>query len=292
MPELPTTKVYFRPPTQTSPGGAGNELAQTGSGEAPLVIVRSTAGFTVVFSVAVAVTPVFLMLAVAVAVLMRTVPAGDTTLPVMVMVRVPPALSERIAQRTSGAVTTHPLPVPTVPLTTAWVATMPAASSPCVPSTTTTSSARVVLVLVTRTLYVSIWPGLTGSGPAPAITAGSSVLTMVRAGGAGAAVTAVLTVADVLFSSLVSGIALSGSTTAVLVSGPVAGAVTFNRIDAFWPALTEPPVQVTTTVATPDVVHVKRLVVSAEVRTTPVGRVSRTTTLSAWAPPRLLTVRT
>ena len=62
MPELPTTKVYFSPPTHTSPAGAGNDEAHTGSGDAALVMVRSTPGLTVVRSVAVAVTPVFLML--------------------------------------------------------------------------------------------------------------------------------------------------------------------------------------------------------------------------------------
>ena len=55
-------------------------------------------------------------------------------------------------QRTSGAATVHPLPVPRAPLLITWVATMLAASSPWVPSTTTTSSARVVAALVTRIL--------------------------------------------------------------------------------------------------------------------------------------------
>jgi hypothetical protein len=68
------------------------------------------------------------------------------------MLSVPPAVSDLIVQRTPGALTTQPFPVPRDPLTMAWVATMLAASRPCVPSTTTTSSARVVLVLVTRIL--------------------------------------------------------------------------------------------------------------------------------------------
>ena len=47
---------------------AGHERAHTGSGESALVIVRSTAGLTVVSSVSVLVTPLFLMLPVTVAV--------------------------------------------------------------------------------------------------------------------------------------------------------------------------------------------------------------------------------
>ena len=85
---------------------------------------------TVVFSVAVAVTPVLRTLPVTVAVLISVAPAGAMTVPVMVMVRVPPGLRVRILQRTSGADTKQPLPLPTVPLTTACVATMLAASRP------------------------------------------------------------------------------------------------------------------------------------------------------------------
>src|SRR5688572_8897505 len=130
-PLLPTTKVYFSPPVHRSPALVdGHERAHTGSGWPALVIVRSFCGFTVVRSVAVARTPVFLMFAVAVAVLMSVVPAGATTRPRIVMVSVPPALRLRMLHRTSGAVAAHPLPLPTVPLTTTWVATMLDASRP------------------------------------------------------------------------------------------------------------------------------------------------------------------
>src|SRR6476469_3205069 len=146
-------KVYFSPPVQRSAASLeGHERAHTGSGWPDLVIVRSFCGLTVVRSVAVARTPVFLMLAVAVAVLMMVVPAGATTVPRTVITTVPPGLRLRTLQRTSGAATAQPLPLPRVPLVITWVATMLDASRPCVPSTTTRSSARVVAVLVTRTL--------------------------------------------------------------------------------------------------------------------------------------------
>ncbi len=115
-------------------------------------MVRSNCGLTVVRSVAVARTPVFLMFAVATAVLISVVPAGAITSPRMVMVRVPPALRLRMLQRTSGAATVQPLPLPSAPFVITWVATMLEATRPWVPSTTTTSSARVVAALVTRTL--------------------------------------------------------------------------------------------------------------------------------------------
>ena len=63
--------------------------------------------------------------------------------------------------------------------------------------------------------------------------AGSSVLMIDSGGTAVAPVTLVLTVAEVLLSSLLSAIVLSGSTDAVFVSGPVAGAVTCKVIVAF-----------------------------------------------------------
>src|SRR5687767_12184560 len=98
FPLFPTTKVYVRPPRQTGvarsgvgkpeadgasafavrarcwfawvpPADVGHERAHTGSGLSSCVMVRSTAGRTVVASDAVLLTPVFLMLAVAVAVL-------------------------------------------------------------------------------------------------------------------------------------------------------------------------------------------------------------------------------
>src|SRR5262245_23504894 len=94
--------------------------------------------------------------------------------------------------------------------------------------------------------------------------------------GAGTSVTAVFTVADVLLSSFDSAIVLSGSTLAVFVSDPLAGAVTFSLIVAFWPAVTAPPVHVT--VVGPGAgadggAHAKRLVGSTETSATPVGSV-------------------
>ena len=58
----------------------------------------------------------------------------------------------------------------------------------------------------------------------------------------------VLTVADVLLSSLDSAIVLSGSTTAVFViwvGGDVAGEIALILIVAFWPWFTAPPMQMT-----------------------------------------------
>ena len=77
---------------------------------------------------------------------------------------------------------------------------------------------------------MSFWPGLTGSGPAPVhhVPLGPglpSVFLMSSSGAGGGPPTVVLTVADVLLSSLLSAIVLSGSTTAVFVSVPEAGAV-------------------------------------------------------------------
>src|SRR5207237_3205832 len=103
-----------------APAGFGQEPAQTGSGLSAFVIVRSTAGRTVVASEALLLTPVFLTLPVTAAVLKIVVPADAITVPVIVIVIVPPELSVRTEQRTCGALTVQPLPLPTVPLTTTW----------------------------------------------------------------------------------------------------------------------------------------------------------------------------
>src|SRR5262245_61394970 len=98
--------------------------------------------------------------------------------------------------------------------------------------------------------------GVTGSGPAPAISAGLSVLLIVSGPDDVEAVTCVSTSADVLFSSSLSGIVLSGSTDAVLVIVPIVGGdVALIVIVAFEPWLTAPPMQVTVCATTP---HVKR----------------------------------
>ncbi len=101
----------------------------------------------------------------------------------------------------------------------------------------------------------------------------------------------VFTTAEVLLSSLPSAMVSSGSTAAVLVSGPVAGATTCRRMLPFCPALTRPPVQVTV-IGAPDDAQVKRLVVVNGVpcSVTPAGRVSVTTMSLARLVPRLLTV--
>src|SRR5262245_44675584 len=122
----------------------GQDRAQTGSGESSLVIVRSTIGRTVVDSEALAWTPWFLMFPVAVAVLKMLAPALMTTIPEIVTVIVPPGFSVRSRQRTWAPVTVQPPPLPTVPLLTTWLTVIEAASSDCVPSVMTTSSARVV----------------------------------------------------------------------------------------------------------------------------------------------------
>src|SRR5258708_32337335 len=98
-PLLPITIVSLSPPRQTggaSRGGdvgtasappsrvVGNELAQTGLGTPTLVIVRSIPGRTVVLSVSVLETPLFLMLPLTVAVLRMVDPAEATTVPVIV----------------------------------------------------------------------------------------------------------------------------------------------------------------------------------------------------------------
>ena len=119
------------------------------------MIVRSTAGRTVVTSDAVLLTPVFLTLPVTVAVLKIDEPADWTTVPLIVIASVPPELSDLIEQRTCGAVTTQPPVVPREPFTITCEATMLAASRPCVASVTTTSSARELLpvaLFVTRIL--------------------------------------------------------------------------------------------------------------------------------------------
>src|SRR3989337_333877 len=96
-------------------------------------------------------------------------------------------------------------------------------------------------------------PGTTGSG--------KSVLVMVSPWGAGAEVTEVEMVAEVLLRSLLSGIVLFGSTTAVLAMFPgVGGAVALMGIVALEPWLTAPPSQVIVT-GVPLEVQTKRLVV-------------------------------
>ena len=127
----------------------GHVRAQAGSGLSSLVIVRSTDGRMVVDSVAVLVTPTFLMLPWTVAVLKMFDPAGPMTMPRIVIVIVPPALSDRIEQTTSGALTTHPPPVPIAPFTMTWLAMMLDASRNWVVSLTRTSSAREVALLTT-----------------------------------------------------------------------------------------------------------------------------------------------
>ena len=118
---------------------------------------------------------------------------------------------------------------------------------------------------------------------------------MASEGGGAAAVTAVFTVAEVLFSSFDSLIASAGSTEAVLVrEAAVAGAVTRRVMVPFWPSFTRPPVQVTVVGpgAAADVgVQTNRLVVVTDVSATPVGRVSVTTMPVAGTAPMLLTVR-
>lgn len=110
--------------------------------------------------------------------------------------------------------------------------------------------------------------------------------------GAGAEVTEVATVADVLLSSLLSAIVLLGATTAVLARLPVvAGAVALMVIVAFAPWLTAPPSQVMVT-GLPADAQTNRLVPLADTKPTPAGRVSTTRTFVALAVPVLLTVRT
>src|SRR5204863_340988 len=81
----------------------GHERAQTGSGPSALVMVRSTAGLTVVTSDAVLVTPVFLTLPVTVAVLKIDEPADWITVPTIVIVMVPPESRDRTVHVTCGA---------------------------------------------------------------------------------------------------------------------------------------------------------------------------------------------
>src|SRR5690349_17965631 len=175
-PLLPTTKWYVSPPRQTgglsrpiagmSPealgSGSGNFArwsalgfdvvghvrAHTEAGPA-FVIVRSTAGRTVVDSWALAWTPWFLMFPVTVAVLKMFAPAPTTTIPEIVTVIVPPALSVLSLQRTWAPFTAQPPPTPTVPFATTWLTVIDDVSRACVPSVMTTSSARVVEVFLT-----------------------------------------------------------------------------------------------------------------------------------------------
>ena len=114
--------------------------------------MRSTDGLTVVNSVSVLVVPMFLIFAVTVAVLMMFDPADATTWPFTVISSVPPAFRLLIEHRVCGAATVHPPNVPMLPLVTTCDTWMLAASSPCVPSTTTTSSARLGVGFVTRIL--------------------------------------------------------------------------------------------------------------------------------------------
>src|SRR6185436_19513688 len=95
-----------------------------------------------------------------------------------------------------------------------------------------------------------VWPGVTGSGPAPSLQsvpgASTSVLSTLSGAAGGALPTCVLTSADVLFSSLLSAIVLSGSSEAVLVMGPlVPGDVALIVTVPFAPAFTRPPLHVT-----------------------------------------------
>jgi len=68
---------------------------------------------------------------------------------VIVTSSVPPAFSHFTEQVTCGATTVQPPKVPTEPFVIAWTAVTLAATRPCVPSTTRTSSARVEAVLTT-----------------------------------------------------------------------------------------------------------------------------------------------
>src|SRR3954451_14648710 len=122
---------------------------------------------------------------------------------------------------------------------------------------------------------------MTGSGPAPLhqaaphVTASTFWIASFGVEG-GELPTWVLTAAEVLFSSFVSGIVLSGSTTAVFVSdAAVGGESTVIEIVAFWPALTAPPVHVTVPRTLP---HVNRLDWVVDTNVTPAGRVSTTLT--------------
>src|ERR1051325_6867276 len=112
---------------------------------------------------------------------------------------------------------------------------------------------------------------------------------MPSGGASGTSMICVLTSADVLFSSLDSAIVLSGSTTAVFVTEPITpGDVALMVIVAFEPWLTAPWSHVT---VWPDTVQTNRLVPDTDVIATPVGTVSITFTLVAFAVPVLFTVR-
>ena len=96
------------------------------------------------------------------------------------------------------------------------------------------------------------------------------------------------TTAEVLLSSLLSGIVLFGSTPAVFVIVVGAGgAVPVIVIVAFWPWFTAPPSHVTVEPATP---QTNRLEPVAPMPVMPAGTVSTTRTLVAFAVPMLLTV--
>src|SRR5262245_5887559 len=179
VPLLPISSCYFTAPRHTCgvifaagvPEAAGARLsgllerwspsfghdrAQTGSEpRSSFVIVRSNCGRIVVTSDAVLLTPWFLTFPVTVAVLKIDEPADCSTVPVIVIACVPPEFSDLSEHFTCGAITTQPPVVPTVPLTTVCDAVTLAASSPCVLSVVTTSSARLLLpvaLFVTRIL--------------------------------------------------------------------------------------------------------------------------------------------
>src|SRR4051812_9381926 len=133
---------------------------------------------------------------------------------------VPPGCNVVATHFACDPFTEQPPNVPIDPFVTTNDDVMLEATSPCVPSTMFTSSARVPALLVTRILYVRTEPGVTGSGPAPGRTALSSVSSIARFGDVDTAVTCVLTSDDVLFSSFDSAIVLSGSTEAVFVIVP------------------------------------------------------------------------
>jgi hypothetical protein len=92
-------------------------------------------------SEAVLLTPVFLTLPVTVAVLKSEEPADCWTVPLIVIVCVPPELIALTVHFTCGAATTQPSVFASWPPTTVCDATMLAASRPCVLSVTTTSFA-------------------------------------------------------------------------------------------------------------------------------------------------------
>src|SRR5688572_1550098 len=132
---------------------------------------------------------------------------------------------------------------------------------------------------------------MTGSGPAPVMTAGSSVMLMLSGAVVTVAVICVLTSADVLFNSLDSTMRLFGSTTAVFVImsgvGMIPGVVVLIVIVPFDPAFTAPPAHVT---VLPTVEQLNRLVPVTDVIASASGTVSTTTMSVAFCVPVLFTV--